>query len=311
MSERGNECRSLLFLNEDFTKMFAQFKRFSFLVIGAALLVSAPAWGQQRLSSEPPHFSGQGVTPAFEGWFKNQDGSFSILVGYYNRNMKQAVDIPIGPDNKIEPGGPDRGQPTHFAIGRGWGPFVITVPKTFGDKEFIWTLTVNGQTNSIPVNTKPLWEIAPYLDALNNTPPWLSFQPFEENGPMIAGPRPLVISKTVKVGTPLPITAYVADDTVIGPGRLPPANPITLNWATLRGPAEVKFSVDKPKVDKIDVKVMPKGGVFAGKGSTEATFSEPGEYVLYLSVNDASGVGGGNGFQCCWTNGHVKVTVTK
>jgi hypothetical protein len=30
--------------------------------------------------------------------------------------------------------------------------------------------------------------------------------------------------------------------------------------------------------------------------------------VLRAQVNDASGDGGG-GFQCCWTTGHVKVTV--
>jgi hypothetical protein len=63
---------------------------------------------------EPQHDSGQSVTGALEGWFPNRDGSFSILLGYYNRNLKEELDIPIGPDNRIEPGGPDRGQPTHF-----------------------------------------------------------------------------------------------------------------------------------------------------------------------------------------------------
>ena len=288
-------------------------RRIFFLAIALTLMATAPAWGQQhqRLSSEPPHFAGQGVTPAFEGWFRNADGTFSILVGYFNRNMKQVVDIPIGPDNKIEPGGPDRGQPTHFNPGRGWGPFVMVVPKDFGDKELNWTLTVNGQTNVVPVNIKSPWEIAPFVDALNNTPPWLSFQDFDESGPMISGPKPLVISKTAKVGVPIPLTAFVADDVVYGPGRLAPVNPITLTWTKLRGPAEVKFSAEKPKVEKMEVKKMPKLAVFAGKGTTEATFTEPGDYILYVTVNDASGVGGGNGFQCCWTNGHVKVSVTK
>ena len=34
------------------------------------------------------------VTGAFEGWFKNPDGSFSLLLGYFNRNEKQEFDIP-------------------------------------------------------------------------------------------------------------------------------------------------------------------------------------------------------------------------
>ena len=84
---------------------------------------------------EPPHDSGQSVTPAFEGWFANADGTFSILYGYFNRNMKQELDIPIGPDNKIEPSGPDQGQPTHFLTRRQWGVFTVTVPKDFGSNK--------------------------------------------------------------------------------------------------------------------------------------------------------------------------------
>ena len=35
---------------------------------------------------------GQDVTPAFEGWFKNPDGSFALQFGYHNRNLKQELD---------------------------------------------------------------------------------------------------------------------------------------------------------------------------------------------------------------------------
>ena len=52
----------------------------------------------------------------------------------------------------------------------------------------------------------------------------------------------------------------------------------------------------------------PSGAVFAGKADTTVTFSEPGEYVLRVVGNDWSGEGGG-GFQCCWTNAQIKVTV--
>jgi hypothetical protein len=38
-----------------------------------------------------------------------------VLVGYFNRNTQQELDLPIGPANRIEPGGPDMGQPTHFS----------------------------------------------------------------------------------------------------------------------------------------------------------------------------------------------------
>ena len=99
----------------------------------------------QRLPLEPLHDSGQGVTGAFEGWFKNQDGSFSLLFGYYNRNQKEDLEIPVGPNNRIEPGGPDQGQPTHFLPGRQWGLFTVTVPADFGSNKLTWTLISNGQ----------------------------------------------------------------------------------------------------------------------------------------------------------------------
>ena len=48
--------------------------------------------------------------------------------------------------------------------------------------------------------------------------------------------------------------------------------------------------------------------MFRGKATTTASFSEPGEYILRVVANDWSGDGGG-GFQCCWTNAHVAVSV--
>jgi hypothetical protein len=71
-----------------------------------------------------------------------------------------------------------------------------------------------------------------------------------------------------------------------------------------RGLAPVTFSADRPPVEKLE---RPGAG-FAGKATTSVTFSTPGDYVLRVVANDYSGDGGG-GFQCCWTNGQVKVSV--
>src|SRR5258708_14917180 len=114
-------------------------------------LVFAVSWlmaSAQQLPSEPPPDSGQSITGAFEGWFPNSDGTFNLLVGYYNRNLKQAMEIRFGPDNRIEPGGPDRGQPSHFLPRRPWGVFTIKVPQDFGEKKLTWTLVVNGNTTA-------------------------------------------------------------------------------------------------------------------------------------------------------------------
>src|SRR2546425_361341 len=110
----------------------------------ALAAASSPLGGagqvQTVLPLGPGARSGQSVTPAFEGWYPNADGSFDLLLGYYNRNETQVLDVPIGPNNRIEPGGPDQGQPTHFLAHRQWGVFTVTVPKDFGNKKLTWTL---------------------------------------------------------------------------------------------------------------------------------------------------------------------------
>ena len=107
------------------------------VLVSVAVLAQSPG----QLPLEPIRDSGQSITGAFEGWYQNPDGSYSLLVGYFNRNSKQALDIPVGPNNKIEPGDPDRGQPTHFLPRRQWGVFAIRVPKDFGTQKLTWTIT--------------------------------------------------------------------------------------------------------------------------------------------------------------------------
>jgi hypothetical protein len=252
----------------------------------------------------PLHDSGQSVTPAFEGWFANPDGSFSVLFGYYNRNQKQELDIAIGPDNRIEPGGPDQGQPTHFLTKRRWGVFAVTVPKDFGSKKINWTLTVNGKTTTIPAGLDPLWELTPLKDASGNTPPFLGFS---ATGPFVQGPRGTNIS--IATARPLTLPLWVADDAhVVAGATAPKTPPVSITWSKFRGPGTVTFSDARPSVEKAEFDAPPHT-VFRGKAITTATFSEPGEYVLHALANDWSGEGG-RGFQCCWSNAQVKVTVT-
>ena len=86
--------------------------------------------------------------------------------------------MPIGPQNRIEPGGPDQGQPTHFLVGRGWGTTAIKVPKDFGDKKLTWTLTTNGKTVQGIFGLQKGYQIEPFLDAaMGNKPPTLAFEP--------------------------------------------------------------------------------------------------------------------------------------
>jgi len=259
----------------------------------------------QSLPFEPFHESGQSITGAFEGWFKNADGTFSLLLGYFNRSQKQEVDIPVGADNRIEPGGPDQGQPTHFLPGRNWGMFVVKVPADFGKNKITWTIVANGKNTVIPASLHTDYEISPFLEAsVGNTPPVLRF---EEKGASAQGPILMTVTRTAKAGTPLPLPVWVSDDAKLTTSSgLPPRNlgaPVTLHWSKYRGPGTVAFSSDRPAAEKV-----AGDAPFNGKAAITATFSAPGDYVLHLTLNDYSGEGG-QGFQCCWTTGQVKVAV--
>jgi hypothetical protein len=283
--------------------------------------------------SNPIRERGSSVTGAYEGWYRTKDGSINLLVGYFNRNTKQELDIPIGPNNRIEPGGPDLGQPTHFLTSRQWGVFTIKVPKDFGTQKLAWTLVANGQTNTITLHTKPEWVLEPFEDpASKNTPPVIAFQP---NGAAFTGPPSGVAATfTTTVSDKLTLTAWVTDEpqklnvatalltipgapapagaaptggaTPTGRGRGAAAaegggfgqSPVLLGWSLFRGPAPVVFDPIRPTANRAE----------GGRATTTATFSAPGEYILRLQANDSSGDGGG-GFQCCWSNAHVTVTV--
>jgi hypothetical protein len=300
------------------------------------LLTASTTAGQLPL--DPAREAGQSVTAAFEGWFPNEDGSFTVLVGYFNRNTRQTLDIPIGPNNRIEPGGPDQGQPTHFLPRRQWGVFGIRVPKDFGDKRLTWTITANGKTTQIPVGLIKGYQVEPFKEqAQGNTPPRIRF---EATGKDHAGPpRGVMATYSATVGAPLTLTMWANDDLRVDPdeaptppaaargdaagrggdpqgrgdagrgdaagrggrgaGRGPAAAPIRVVLSKYRGPGDVTFSTATPAVDMKD----------GGKTTATATFSAPGEYWLRVQVNDRSGDGGG-GFQCCWTNTYVRVNVT-
>src|SRR5438105_4759043 len=249
------------------TRNHKKHKFFVFLAIFCAFCV--PFLLSQQLPIEPIHDIGQSVTGAYEGWFQNPDGTYSLLVGYFNRNQKQTLEIPVGADNKIQPGGPDRGQPTYFMPRRQWGVFTITVPKDFGDKKLTWTITANGKTTSIPMSLNPLFVVEPYKDSgIGNTPPVVKF---ESGGMAFTGPpRGFAKTFTVKSIDSLPLTVWATDD-----GKQPPearprqGPPAIISWSKFRGPGSVTFENARPTVDPND-----------GKTSTTAKFSAPGEYIL-------------------------------
>ena len=278
-----------------------------FTLLGGIWLSAQVPTQQPLISSQLRHATGQPVTPIYEGWFEAADGTVVVSYGYVNLNLAESLDIPIGADNVIAPGPTDRGQPTHFLPGHQKGVFTIALPEDQADQELTWSLTIRGQTMSVPTNLGPLYQIEGLVTNggpwPGNTPPVLRFEAKGQQGQGPAGlvrPMPL----TVQANADAPIDVWLSDDGL--PGELTPlvvrspqsghrrqqgGRQMAVTWTKFRGPGEVRFEDSSPPVDE-------------GHASTTVTFSEPGDYMLRVLVTDGSGLNG-----CCWTNGYVRATV--
>jgi hypothetical protein len=229
---------------------------------------------------------GQDVVPSYDGYLRNPDGTFTMVFGYMNRNYEEELVIPTGPDNKLEPGMPDQGQPTYFLPRRHAWVFRVKVPADWGNKELVWTITAHGRTEKAYGSLQSDEEIierlimtrgnlSPGLDDPNK-PPSVSIAPVPD----------------ASVGGAVTLTALVTDDGLPKP-RIPKAAPaaaqgtaqvntsvarsrlgLNVTWFEYRGPGKVTFDDTGPIL------------VSTGQAVTKAHFPAPGTYVLRATAND-------------------------
>ena len=267
------------------------------LCAGLCAGLAAAAAAQTR-DAPIPHASGQSVSPAYEGWFQNPDGTFTLSFGYFNRNHEERLDIPVGPDNHFEPGPADRGQPTHFLPRRHTGIFTVVVPADFGERRLVWSITAHGATYTVPGHLRPEWQIDVLREVTSgNTPPEVRFAAHKEPG---QGPSGIRTARQAQTGVPLDLSIWAVDDGVRTFVRSARPPTLGLVWSKFRGPGKVTFSETAPTTDRGD------------RAATTVTFDTPGDYVLRLLAWDDSGPQGPTmavGFQCCWTNAYVDVSV--
>jgi hypothetical protein len=233
--------------------------------------------------------SGQSVVPYFEGWIRNPDGTFDLVFGYFNRNWEQELAIPAGPQNTVELGGPDSGQPTYFLPRRQRFVFRVRVPKEFGKKEVVWSITANGRTEHAFGSLLREQEITERVVTTNggynpglsdpNTPPSVTVAPIESA--VAESPVTLSVSVTDD-GLPKPRAAPSAlpasagtfggqVNTSTSGGR--PAG-LTVSWMQYGGPAKVTFEATGAMA------------VVDGKAVTTARFAQPGTYQLVALASD-------------------------
>ena len=266
------------------------------LVVAASYVLSSAQ--ETKVDAPLPHKVGQSVTPSYEGWYQNPDGTYSLVWGYFNRNHEEFLSIPVGPNNRIAPGSVDSGQPTYFIPRRQTGVFAVVVPQDFGDQQITWTLTSHGETISIPGHLRPEWEItALEEDTSGNTPPVIKFGTEAGSG---QGPLGVRSALQASSGTPVELAVRVSDDGVQKRQTVNQPKQLGLVWSKYRGPGDVEFQENEPAIGD------------DGLAVTNVTFSMPGDYVLRVLAWDDSGGQGllmAGGFFCCWTNGYVDVTV--
>ena len=268
--------------------------------LAAAAILVATALVETGAAQVSAGRGDRNIAPVYEGWEQNPDGSFSLVFGYFSRNW-DAVDVPIGPHNAIEPGGPDQGQPTHFYPQRTRFLFRIRVPHDFGNRELVWTLVVRGKAERAYGTLHPDYFIDDAVLQANTGGPLTGAS---NDAPVltVAGEP----TRQVMAGSPVTLTAVASDDGIPEPNPMPPigtsvagvphnAEGLRFSWFVYRGSGRVTF--DPPQFsaweDLRDGRNSPYSMGWEtppvppdGKGVVRATFEEPGTYVLRALAHD-------------------------
>lgn len=293
--------------------------RTQLLLVALAMLLT-----RQGVSTQTSYSRGQNISPGYEGWEREADGSRYFLFGYMNRNWEEEIDVPIGPDNNITPGEADQGQPTHFLPRRNRFVFRVRIPDDFGDNdEMIWTLATKGKTERAYATLRQDY----FVDDLVKASEQGAIGAGASNPVIRANLAPVLevdgeASRSVRVGQPLTLVAVASDDGVpratrrrrrrLGPDGTPLPNPgwspprqitvgsargLRLSWYVYRGAGKVSFSPLQAKVweDTRAGANSPWANGWApppvppdGKWVVEATFEEPGIYVLRCLASDGA-----------------------
>jgi hypothetical protein len=270
------------------------------LLAAAALAAPSPGSGQ----GDPRDHN---VALAYEGYTTNEDGSYELWFGYFNRNWDREFDVPVGPENSMAPYGPDGGQPTHFFPRRSQFVFSVHVPADFGDDEVVWTLTTNGVTERAYATLHPLYAVDDVVMMANFGAGGRSgFNPATVGN---QAPRLRVEGeKTLRtrVGQPVTLSAVATDDGKprrsrisyrVGDSHEVPnsATGLRFSWFHYRGPGAVEFVPPQTKVwqDTRDGGNSPWSVGWEvpevppdNRWTARASFASPGTYVIRGMAHD-------------------------
>ena len=199
--------------------------------------------------------------------------------------------------------------------------FRIRVPKDFGQKELVWTLTTQGKAQKAFGSLRPDLVIE-NVDIMSEG----GALGAGSSSPELRADKPPVIklegakTRTAKVGQPLAITTVTTDDGIprarpgsgnaqpAGRGRNPAMFPpyrvtvgktlgLHTSWFVYRGSGKVTIDPDQVKAweDTRNGANSPWGPYWVpppfpadGKQTVQVTFDEPGTYMLCMRADDGA-----------------------
>ena len=225
------------------------------------VLAGAPAAGPFAQQNQP-------IYPAFDGFLKNPDGSYTLAFAYFSHNA-DVVTIAPGASNAFAPTPGDRLQPTTFKPGHWRFQCVMVVGPEF-DGKMKWTLTYGGVTTG--TSEKMLqsnWNLVEGAPALSK----IDFAKVPKGVCLNRPPAVRVLGVTARPNGPPPtINAAMGEEVnLFGSAHdegLPRGKGFVVEWKLVKGPGTVNFTIP-------------------GSARTKATFSAPGVYELELSASDS------------------------
>jgi hypothetical protein len=230
-----------------------------------AVLLAAWMGGAIAGAQSLTYSRGQNVSPAYEGWEEDADGSRYFVFGYMNRNWEEEIDVPVGADNGFNIGDVDQGQPTHFLPRRNRFIFRVPVPRNFGDKdELIWALTTKGKTERAFASLRLDYQIDSVVRASETGALGAG-----SSSPEVRANKPPAVevqgrkALTARVGEPVNLTVVVTDD------GIPRKRSSGLAGAAVSNPGSRRDVTDAPPASENPVRanraMLPPARVTVGK----------------------------------------------
>jgi hypothetical protein len=248
--------------------------RFSAIALLLAFSLGAALTAQQN----------QPIYPAYDGFMKNPDGSYTLSFRYFSHNA-EPVTIQPGDNNSFAPGPGDRQQPITFLPGDWRFQCVLVVGPEF-DGKMKWTLTYAGTTTGTSEHMlQSNWNLVEGAEDLKKID-------------YAKVPRGVCLNRAPQVRVLGSVAGRPADGAAAGAGRgrgrgatpmlavtatvgerfslfgsvhdegLPRKGTLTTAWKQASGPGTVTFEN-------------------AASPRTRATFSAPGSYELELTASDS------------------------